>query len=107
MSTHNIGASKLGYDARSNGARGMISMSNDEDVTRSENVGTYFGRCPECDSLGEKLNINQDHWFVCHEHKVKWNVGSNSMSDWQVESTEMWEQNEAALSEYREVEPSQ
>ena len=41
----------------------------------------YWGACPEC---GEVMHYGSgpNDWFVCHEHKIRWCVGSNLFSAW-------------------------
>ncbi len=64
-----------------------------------------FGACPECGQASTVLNIGREHWFVCHDHKIKWHVGSNLFSAWKEENQETWDKNADTLSGYREVEP--
>lgn len=45
----------------------------------------YFGTCPECGSHDGYYNVGKAHWFVCHEHEVRWCVGSNLFSSWRTE----------------------
>jgi hypothetical protein len=67
---------------------------------------SYFGACPVCGESGTVLNIGREHWFVCHDHKIKWHVGSNLFSAWKEENQETWDKNAETLSGYREVEPT-
>lgn len=46
----------------------------------------YFGVCPECASHDGYRNAGKAHWFVCHEHRVRWLVGSNLFSSWKGET---------------------
>ena len=65
----------------------------------------YYGVCPECGKNDGCLNVGRAHWYVCHEHKTKWFVGSNLFASWRHESEEQWKLNDLLLSNYREVEP--
>ena len=65
----------------------------------------YFGGCPECGKNDGCLNIGRSHWFICHEHKKRWPVGSNLFSGWKEETQEEWLRNEKLLLTYEEVEP--
>jgi hypothetical protein len=42
----------------------------------------YFGVCPRCKRNDGLLNVGHSHWFVCHEHRVTWCIGSNLFSGW-------------------------
>ena len=37
----------------------------------------YVGGCPECGGNHGYLSVGCEHWFVCHDHKTKWCVGTN------------------------------
>ena len=65
----------------------------------------YFGNCPVCGQTDGYLNISCNHWFVCHEHKSKWFVGSNLFSIWRFENESNWLGNAALLNRYQDVEP--
>lgn len=45
-----------------------------------------FGSCPECGRRDGCFNVGRGHWFVCHEHRVCWCVGSNLFSSWKLET---------------------
>jgi hypothetical protein len=47
-----------------------------------------FSVCPVCHSNDGFLNAGKGHWFVCHEHRVRWFVGSNLFSAWREETEE-------------------
>jgi hypothetical protein len=64
----------------------------------------YFGGCPECLKTDGYLNVQRDHFFVCHEHRVFWYVGSNLFSSYETETRQQWDRNAAVLGGYREVE---
>jgi hypothetical protein len=42
----------------------------------------YFGGCPHCGGADGPVGLHKDNWFVCHEHRVRWYVGSNLFSCW-------------------------
>lgn len=46
----------------------------------------HFGACPQCGNDDGFYNAGRNHWFVCHEHKVRWWVGSNLFSAWREET---------------------
>ena len=64
----------------------------------------HFGVCPVCYTDDGFLNINRVHLFVCHDHKVFWDVGSNLFSCWREESEKDWERNAERLAGYKEIE---
>ena len=70
----------------------------------SENNDLYFGGCPECRDM-TMLNIERNHYGLCHEHKVKWYIGANLFSAWRHETEEQWIANAAILEGYKEIEP--
>ena len=64
-----------------------------------------FGDCPARGKNNGYRNVGREHWFVCHEHKVKWIGGANLVSSWKYQSEQDWEGNQALLAGYKEVEP--
>lgn len=46
----------------------------------------HFGTCPECGGHDGYLNAGSAHWFICHEHRVRWAAGSGLFSSWRDES---------------------
>jgi hypothetical protein len=64
------------------------------------------GCCPECGCNDGYFNIGRVHWFVCHEHKNKWQMGANLFGTWKREDTATWTDNDGFLQSYREVLPS-
>ncbi len=70
-------------------------------------AGDYFGVCRKCGHNDGYLNIERNHWFVCHRHKVKWFVGSNLFSRWRNETEDEWIKNASLLFHYREIEPKE
>lgn len=69
-----------------------------EQVTTDDN---YFGVCPECGKSDGFLNVGRNHFFVCHEHKVCWFVGSNLFRCWREQDDKTFRQNEELLKTYR------
>lgn len=66
---------------------------------------TYFGGCPACAGNDGFLNVERNHFMVCHAHRVRWWIGSNLFSGWRDEDPEGWKTNAALLATYRAVEP--
>ena len=66
---------------------------------------TYFGVCPECHDNDGYLNVHRTHWYICHEHRVRWWVGWSLFSTWRFETPEDWQENWELIRDYREVEP--
>ncbi len=66
-----------------------------------------FGTCPVCHTNAGYLNLGNDHWFVCNEHKTKWVVGANLFSSSMDETEEQQkaEQEEIGFADYKVVEP--
>lgn len=64
-----------------------------------------FGNCPICGHTDGHINVSCNHWFVCHEHKTKWFVGSSLFSDWQFETEIDWLGNTVLLGQYKDVQP--
>jgi len=69
---------------------------------RSEDA---FGTCPTCNKTDGYINVGRGHWFVCHEHRVKWFVGSNLFDSWKCETVEEQKgrYDELGLGSYREL----
>jgi hypothetical protein len=65
----------------------------------------HFGACPQCLKTDGCYHVGRDEWFVCHERKVKWHVGSNLFSCWRDMTEEQFEANFKMLAGYREIEP--
>ena len=63
----------------------------------------YFGVCPKCFRNDGYLNIERDHWYHCRTHKLKWWIGSNLFSCWQLEDESTWRANAELLAGYTEV----
>ena len=64
-----------------------------------------YGNCPECGKTDGYVNISCNHWFVCHEHKTKWFVGSGLFSSWENEREIDWLGNAVLLGRYKDVKP--
>jgi len=60
------------------------------------------GLCPHCGKNDGCLNIERISFGVCHEHKTKWQIFSNSIVN--TETPEDWKKNIDVLSHYEEVE---
>jgi hypothetical protein len=55
-----------------------MNPTNRRDAMNSKrNTDGGFGLCPHCHKHDGIINVGQGHWIVCHEHKVKWFIGSN------------------------------
>jgi hypothetical protein len=67
----------------------------------------HFGVCPVCFSSDGYLNVGRTHWFVCHEHGLRWCAGANLFSSWRRETQADWDANWDRIRRYREVEPTQ
>ncbi len=65
----------------------------------------HFGECPRCGFYDRCLNIGRGHWYVCHQHKVRWMVGENLFSSWRNETEADWRRNWMQIGEYKKVEP--
>jgi len=63
----------------------------------------HFGVCPQCGKTGEMLNVADYHWLVCHEHKLRWLIGSNLFSSWQHENEDDWQRNFEIMQGYKEI----
>ena len=64
-----------------------------------------YGNCPVCGKTDGYVNISCNHWFVCHEHKTKWFVGSGLFPSWENEREIDWLGNAVLLGRYEDVEP--
>ena len=61
------------------------------------------GLCPHCRKNDGCLNIERISFGVCHEHKTKWQIDSNSLL--KTETPEDWKMNIDKLLHYKEVVP--
>jgi hypothetical protein len=70
-----------------------------------------LGACPICVDRGNAvgfaalLNVGCLYWNVCREHRLRWQLGSNFISEWRYETEDDWRRNWALLKNYREVDP--
>jgi hypothetical protein len=67
--------------------------------------GGFFGVCPTCGSNDGHVNLGSVHWFICHEHKVRWVWDSDMFEEWKYETEEKWEHNRSWLLTYRKITP--
>jgi hypothetical protein len=67
----------------------------------------YFGVCPICRKHDGYINVGRGHWFLCHEHKIKWFAGSNLFDSWKEQTEEEQRKRYDALGvgNYTEVSP--
>jgi hypothetical protein len=61
----------------------------------------YFGLCPYCGKTDGCHSVGRDHWYVCHEHKTKWLIGSNLFSTWRDLTEDERRRNRRIFDEYR------
>jgi hypothetical protein len=86
---------------------GVIVSGTLQDNFKQEDTmsATCFGGCPECGDYDIMLNMQCAHYYVCHEHRTAWCIGSNLFSSWEYEDADTWQHNYALLQEYTKVEP--
>jgi hypothetical protein len=77
------------------------SWIDDDMAPAQQEVDTYFGACPVCGRHDGYLNIGRNHWFVCHAHRTKWNIGSNLFSSWEHQTSDQWHETARRLDVYR------
>jgi len=65
----------------------------------------YFGVCPFCHKNDGHINVGRSHWFLFHQHKVKWCVGANLLSSWrgQTQDEQRAIYNRLGVGTYREL----
>ncbi|MGA2499494.1 MAG: hypothetical protein ABSH20_17270, partial [Tepidisphaeraceae bacterium] len=61
--------------------------------------------CPTCGKNDTYLNLGRSHWFVCHQHRVRWCGGENLFSTWRYETEADWQENFEIIGDYAEVKP--
>ena len=68
-------------------------------------IGDHFGVCPYCQKSDGFINVGRGHFFLCHEHKVKWFVGENLFDSWklQTEAEQRAIYVQIGMATYREV----
>ena len=76
-------------------------MTDTSDIKKDFN--DYFGGCPECGGTHGCYSIGRDHWYVCHDHRTKWDVGSNLFSSWKTQTEAERRKNAEMLAGYTEV----
>jgi len=64
-----------------------------------------WGLCPYCGKTDGCHSVGPDHWYVCHEHKTKWWIGSNLFSTWRHLTEEEQRRDRRIFDEYRTVAP--
>jgi hypothetical protein len=83
----------------------QTDMAQTQRKSKRSADGGYFGVCPTCGSNDGFVNVGSDHWFICHEHKIRWCVGSDLFEAWRYETEEKCGHNRSWLRTYREIEP--
>ena len=63
----------------------------------------YFGACSVCGSSDGYFIIGRNHFYICHKHKKRWNVGSNLFSTWRNENEKIWKKNWKKIFKYDEI----
>lgn len=79
-----------------------------QNATTASDLNSHFGLCPMCKRTDGFLNAGRGHWFVCHEHRVRWFVGSNLCSAWRDETEDQQRHAydvEPGWGAYRDVDP--
>ena len=71
----------------------------------SKEDDAYFGVCPICKRNDGFLNLAREHWFACHQHKLRWCWGANLISCWRDETEEDWQRNWERIGSYVECKP--
>jgi len=92
----------LKHDVMKGAVTAQKPLTESNSISKSDN---HFGVCPKCHKNNGHLNIERTHWFVCHNCKTKWNVGSNLFSAWKHEDESIWMENAKRIADYEEVEP--
>jgi hypothetical protein len=64
---------------------------------------SHFGGCPVCGRTNGCHSVGPEHWYVCHTHRTKWNVGRNLFSSWKYLTEEEHRENHELLAGYRDV----
>jgi hypothetical protein len=80
-------------------ARRFNSQSKDVDPRAGDQdySGGYFGACPVCRRTDGYVNVGNDHWFICTQHKTKWCIGANLFSSAMDETPEQQRQEQETL----------
>lgn len=59
--------------------------------------------CPVCDKKTMILNVERDHFAVCHSCKIFTHIGENLFSAWRDENPEVWKANQKLLDGYTDA----
>lgn len=63
------------------------------------------GVCPKCGKTDGFVNLGQEHWFICRDHKSKWFVGLNLFEGWENQTVAQTESIAIMLGGYQEIIP--
>ena len=63
--------------------RALKEIREEEDL-----FAKHFGVCPYCHTNDGFFNVEAGHWFVCHDHKIKWCVDPKLFDSWKGEIEE-------------------
>jgi hypothetical protein len=66
-------------------------------------VRSYFGGCPSCGRNDGLYNLCNEHWLVCHTHKVRWTIGSNIFSGWRDEAAQEQRERWTVVADYKDI----
>jgi hypothetical protein len=66
-------------------------------------LAPQFMTCPWCSEQGEWLNVESNHWGVCHDCHCKWPIGTNLLPSWQDETEAEWKRNAKLLAKYEDA----
>lgn len=66
----------------------------------------YYGECPTCWHNDGCRSVGKTHFFLCHVHRVCWNIGYNLFSppSWMDDTKEDWQENIELLQGYTVIE---
>lgn len=84
-------------------AKATIRSNTTQSGTPHSVTDPRFGVCPQCARNDGYLNIGSSHWFVCHEHKLKWCAGENLFRSWRQQTKRHWRRNWELLCSYKEL----
>ena len=63
------------------------------------------GVCPKCGKTDGFVNLGQEHWFICRDHKSKWFAGLNLFEGWENQTVAQTESIAIMLGGYQEIVP--
>lgn len=69
----------------------------------AETYHEHFKLCDVCGKTDGYRNVGSAHWFYCTEHKRKWCVGTELISDWQRQSDAEVFKNWGLLKDFVEI----